>query len=51
MPPLMKYSSLILINLSVNNPESSYTLGVNTESIYPGLDGVARHANESTLGG
>ena len=26
MPPLMKYSMLILINLSVNNPEISYTL-------------------------
>jgi hypothetical protein len=26
------------------------TLGVNAESIYPSLDGVARQANESTLG-
>ncbi len=25
MPPLMKYSMLILINLSVNSPEISYT--------------------------
>jgi len=38
-----KYILKILVDLD--------TLGVNTESIYPGLDGVARHANESTLGG
>jgi len=47
MLPLMKYSSLISINLSVNNPEISYTwrvqeiygffrisLGIATGSVY-----------------
>lgn len=38
-----KYTIKLLIDLD--------TLGVNAESICPGLDGVARQANENTLGG
>ncbi len=38
-----KYTIKLLVDLD--------TLGVNAESIYPGLDGIARQANENTLGG
>ncbi|UJP06731.1 MAG: FRG domain-containing protein [Nitrosomonas sp.] len=37
-----KYTIKLLVDLDA--------LGVNAESIYPGLDGVARQANENTLG-
>lgn len=38
-----KYTIKLLIDLDI--------LGVNTESIFPDLDGVARQANENNLGG